>query len=250
MILSDRISVILIETHTPGNIGSTARAMHNMGLRRLKLVNPTGRLSTESQKMAGKSYDLVMGASIYDDFDSAVADENLLVGTTSSRDRKSRQRLYTPREIAPLVLEHSQTQNVALVFGPERRGLSEEQLTRCQYHVTIPSDPDQPVLNLAQAVLILAYEIYSLQAPELNPSPELASHKEREQMFLQMEEVLIEIGFLSSGNPDHIMRSIRRFLSKSDLTPRDVQILRGIMSQMKWYVEEGRHLPPESIRKP
>jgi tRNA/rRNA methyltransferase len=246
---SENISVVLVGTRKGGNIGAVARAMKNMGLERLKLVGPRELITEECQMMAGKAIHLVNSADVYSSLDDAVTRDQLIVGTTSLRKREKSQRIYTPREIAPLIRENAVTQRVALVFGPERRGLSDNQLARCQYLVSIPSNPEHSVLNLAQAVLVLTYEIFINTQVEGEGALDLASDQEREQMFRSMEEVLVKIGFLSSQNPEHIMRSIRRFLGRADLTPRDVKILRGIMSQVQWYEEEGHKLG-EKIRKP
>lgn len=224
--------------------------MKNMGLSRLKLVNPRNLYSGECRKMAVSAYDLVEAAEVFDSFEDAVEDEQILIGTSSIRGRKSRTRLHAAREIAPRIHEYAQTQRVCLVFGSERRGLREEHLALCQYTVSIPADPEFPTLNLAQSVLILAYELFTCTDFELNPDLELASQGQREAMFSHMEETLTNVGFLSQSNPGHIMRSIRRFLGKADLTDRDISILRGIMSQMDWYVREGRQRDPERVRKP
>lgn len=245
----DNISVVLVETLQGGNIGAVARAMKNMGLHRLKLVDPRERVTEECRMMAGRAIDLVTSAGVYATLDEAVCQDHLIVGTTSLRKRERSQHIYTPRRIAPLIWERINEQKVALVFGPERRGLSDNQLARCQYLVSIPSNPDCPVLNLAQAVIVLTYEIFIGTQVEVEDTIELASDQEREQMFQSMEQVLVEIGFLSSDNPDHIMRSIRRFLGRADLTPRDIRILRGIMSQMQWYAQQGHKLPGEKVRK-
>lgn len=245
----DHISVVLVDTVQPGNIGSAARAMANMGLSRLKLVNPRGVLSSECLKMAGKAVEIVTEAKVFSSLEEALDDENVVIGTTSSRDRAARQRLYSPREIAPLVLEYGTSQQVALVFGSEKRGLTDDHLARCQYLVTIPAHPVQPVLNLAQAVMVLAYEIYSCREPDVIPTVALASQQSREEMFAQLERTLLRIGFLSASNPGHIMNSIRRFLGKADLTPRDLQIVRGILSQIEWFAAEGHKLPPDKVRK-
>jgi tRNA/rRNA methyltransferase len=246
----DRISVVLVETLQPGNIGSAARAMSNMGLSRLKLVNPRGVFSSDCLMMAGKAAEIVTGAHIYTTLQEALAEEAVAFATTSSRDRLARQAIYTPREAAPLIRDYSAAHEVALVFGSEKRGLSEENLALCQYVVTIPAHPGYPVLNLAQAVMILAYEVYVAGDVNLNPPLDLATHEAREEMFRQMERTLLDIGFLNETNPGHIMRSIRRFLGRADLTPRDIQILRGILSQMDWYAAQGRKLPPDKVRKP
>ena len=247
---SQNISVVLVGTHKGGNIGAVARAMKNMGLERLKLVGPWEQVTEECRMMAGKAIHLVNSADVYSTLDDAVSRDHLIVGTTSLRKRERSQRMYTPREIAPLIREHAGFQRVALVFGPERSGLSDNQLARCQYLVSIPSNPEHPVLNLAQAVMVLTYEIFISIQVEGDGTLDLASDEEREQMFRSMKEVLVKIGFLSSQNSGHIMRAIRRFLGRADLTPRDVKILRGIMSQVKWYEEEGHKVLGDRGKKP
>lgn len=231
------LSVVLVQPLKAGNIGSAARAMKNMGLRKLKLVNPRSRFNNmECLKMAGKASDLIAEAQIFPTFEEAVADENVLVGTTSARDRKPRQRFYTPRQIAPIVCEYTLNQRLALVFGPEDQGLTDAQLAQCQYLVFVPANTDYPVLNVAQSVMILAYEIFNVEDVNLNEHLELVPSERREAMFEHMRKVLLEIGFLHKENPEAIMRSIRRFLGRADLTARDVQIIRGIMSHVEWYV--------------
>lgn len=246
----ENISVVLVETHEPGNLGSVARAMANMGLSRLKLVNPCNRTARQCRMMAVSAFDLIENASVFPSLVEAIADEQVVVGTTSSRGRSQKVRLYPPREVAPIVWEFAESQKVALVFGPERRGLSEDDLALCQYLVTIPASEDLPTLNLAQAVLILAYEIWTFKPVNLQFRLPLAEESVKEQMFQHMEEVLIQIGFLSQDNPGHIMRSIRRLLSRAELTDRDVKIMRGIMSQMEWFAREGKKLTPEQVQKP
>ncbi len=210
-----------------------------MGLQRLKLVSPMESINEQCRRMAGKAFELVHSAHIYSSLDEALTEENVVVGTTSAREREAKQRIHTPREIAALLRKYGESQRVALVFGSERSGLTDPQLARCQYLVSIPSNLDHPVLNLSQAVLVLAYEILTAGSTSSNGNLQVASDVEREQMFSDMQKVLLDIGFLNPHNPSHIMHSIRRFLGRADLTPRDVQILRGIMTQMKWYVSQS-----------
>ena len=241
--------MVLVETLQGGNIGATARALKNMGLKRLKLVRPRGHLNQECVKMAGKASDLLTAAQVHPSFDEAVAGESLLVGTTSARDRKPNQRLYTPKEIAPIVCDCARSEHVALVFGPENSGLTDSQLAQCQYLVSVPAYWEHPVLNVAQSAMILAYEVFNIENSQSNKHLPLASHRQREGMFDHVQRVLLHIGFLNGKNPHTIMRAIRRFLGRADLTPRDVQIMRGIMSHMEWYAQEGHKLPPEEVRK-
>lgn len=246
----DHITIVLVATRSAGNIGSTARAMQNMGLRNLKLVKPREHLTPDAFKMATRAVHLVEQAQVYETFDQAVAEERILVGTTSARERITHHRFYTPKQIAPLIREYGETQRVALIFGPENRGLTDAQLARCQYLVVVPSHGESPVLNLAQTVLLMAYEIYTLDPVERTSTPALVSQDQREEMFEHIERVLIRIGFLSSSSPEPIMKSIRRFMGKAELTARDVKIVRGIMSQMEWYSQAGHKLSAKRIQKP
>ena len=249
-VLARRLSVVLVRTRNPGNIGSAARAMVNMGLCRLTLVRPASEWEGEAVMMASGALDRMDPIRLHDSFDEAVAGAQVLVGTTSGRERRTHQPVYTPRQIAPLLKRHARTQEVALLFGPENRGLTDRQLSRCRYLVTVPSNDAFPVLNLAQAVMVLAYEINTCEEAEREVQPDLVTHDERERLFRHMERVLIRIGFLSSSNPDHIMKAVRRFLGRADLSERDVRILRGIFSQVDWYVRRGRRLQPDQVRKP
>jgi TrmH family RNA methyltransferase len=224
--------------------------MMNMGILRLKLVDPQFSVDSQCRKMALGAVSLVEGAEVFTTLEAALKDEHISVGTSSIRGRRQRTQLYTPRDLAPTLWKYLRDHRVCFVFGSERDGLSEEQLALCQYVVSVPTNPEFPTLNLAQAVMIMAYETRCCQEKDPAEKMALAPSAQREQMFDHVEEVLIEIGFLSRSNPGHIMRSIRRFLGAADLTDRDVQILRGIMSQMKWYVEEGRFLDSERVKKP
>ena len=246
----DHITIILVETRSGGNIGSTARAMQNMGLSRLKLVRPREHLTPDAFKMATRAVHLVEQAKVYETFDQAVAEEQLLVGTTSARERSTYQSFYSPKQIAPIVREYAETQKVALIFGPENRGLSDAQLARCQHLVVVPSHGENPVLNVAQTVLLMAYEVYAQNPVKRTSPPVLVSQGQRDEMFKHIEQVLIQIGFLSFSSPGPIMKSIRRFLSKAELSARDVKIVRGIMSQVEWYSQQGHKLSPKRIQKP
>jgi tRNA/rRNA methyltransferase len=233
----------------PGNIGATARAMKNMGLRRLKLVQPTDPFAKPSRMMAVTAFDVVEDARVFESMEEAVADEQIVVGTTSARGRRLRTRVESLRDAAPRLRSAAASRRICLVFGPERGGLTEPELARCQYLLTIPGAEALPTLNLAQAVLLVAYEIHNADAPAPAPDVRLADQRSLDEMFAHVERTLTAIGFLSRSNPGHIMRSIRRFLARAELTPRDVRIIRGIMGRMEWYVEGGHRLDPDRVRK-
>lgn len=236
--LLDAFSVILVRTRKGGNIGSVARAMRNMGLSRLKLVAPEEVLTDECRWMAGRAVTLVEQARIYDDWEAAIADEQVLVGTTSHRARRQPRPLEAPRALAPRLAAMAGQNRIALVFGSERQGLSDDLLARCDVLASIPVNPDHPTLNLAQAVLVMAYEVFLAAgggAPEV--LPERATHAEREGLYAHLERVLHTIGFFGTQNPVHLMKDFRRIFATAALTPRDVRILRGVLSRMDWYVQ-------------
>jgi tRNA/rRNA methyltransferase len=251
----DNINIVLVGTLYSGNIGSAARAMMNMGITDLRLVNPEEVQTEECRNMAVNAWSLVEKASVFSSLGQAVSGSALVIGTTCQRGRRQKVREYSPREIASLVKSVSADSLVSVVFGPERGGLTEEELAQCQYLVNIPVSHALPTLNLAQAVLIICYELFTClepKEPEDSPLPDFdyPTQEEREQMFQHMEKTLVDIGFLSSGNPSHIMLSMKRLLGRELLSRRDIKIVRGMMSRMDWYVEQGRELPPEKIRRP
>ena len=162
---------------------------------------------------------------------------SLTVGTTR-RKGKRRQRALTPREIAPEVLRVAREYRVALIFGPEDRGLSNEELDLCQEIVTIPAHPRYGSLNLAQAVMILLYELFLAAHPTHRESRKLATSEELEGMYRHMEEVLLRIGFLHPNNPKRMMTALRRLFGRARLDSREVRIIRGIMRQVNWVAEQ------------
>ncbi len=251
----ENLSIVLVGTLYGGNIGSAARAMMNMGIRDLRLVRPVEILTEECRNMAVNAWSLVESSRIYSSLGEAVSDASLVIGTTCQRGRRQKVREYSPREIAPLVKKNAYSSRVSIVFGPERGGLTEEELAECQYLVNIPASPDLPTLNLAQAVLIICYELFTCMEEvedrgDIPPDFEYPTQEERAQMFAHIEKTLLSIGFLSTGNPAHIMLSLKRLLGGELLSRRDIKIIRGMMSRMDWFVEQGINLPPERIKRP
>ena len=246
----DNLSVVLVGTRHPGNIGSTARAMKNMEIRQLVLVDPQTSINEETRRLAGKAFDILERVQIFKTLDEAVQPMNLLVAATSARARSLNQVLLSPREAATEIRHRLKDSRIALIFGSERSGLSDDLLARCQLLISIPTGSSHPVLNLSQAVLLCCYEIFSSQTPILPAAPKSVSQGEREELYQQIQEVLIRIGFLSLSNPKPIMNTIRSFWGGSTMTARELRILRGIMSHIDWYVREGYLLGPEAVRKP
>jgi len=234
----ENIAVILVQAQIPENIGSAARAMNNMGIRRLILVNPQNCDLSRVLKMAtGPSIDIVEDMEYYDDLRTALGPFQYVVGTTA-RIGSQRPALTRPRHLARDLVSLSQNNRVALLFGPEDRGLSNEHLKYCHTIATIPTSQFSSI-NLAQSVMIFCYEIL-IAGRDNNPEalPRLANKFELEGMYDHLKEVLMKIGFIHPQNPEHWMLNIRRFLSRMSLRAREVRIIRGICRQMDWYTTQ------------
>jgi tRNA/rRNA methyltransferase len=236
----DNIRVVLVEPQHAGNIGAVARAMKNMALNRLVLVNPVDHLVLEARMMAMHALDILQQAQVVHTLRQGIADLGYVVGTTR-RLGKSRQAQHTSRSIAPLLLELAASNPVGLVFGREDSGLSNDELARCHELVTIPAHPTFGSLNLAQAVLLVCYELYvSATAQPLVSPPRLATTAEVERLYGRMQEVLRRIGFLHGSNPDRMMGYFRRFFARFGLKSRDVKVFLGVFRQIEWYI--NRHV--------
>ncbi len=237
---SSTISIVLVEPQSPGNVGMVCRAMKNMGLRQLRLVNPCPITHPEALKFAVSARDLLEGAAIYPTLAEALADTPLSVATTR-RHGKYRQEICSPREIVNRLRSDAGANRAALVFGREDSGLTTEEVALCRWQATISTSDEYGSLNLAQAVLIFCYELFG----GMNGDSEgevggrvLAGGESLESMFGQMERILLKIGFLNPENPAHLMRSLRRIFARAELDEREVAIVRGMMSQIDWAARE------------
>lgn len=247
----DKIRVVLVRPKGSGNIGSVARAMKNTGLCDLALVGGGRTRSFMARAMAVHAEDVLERARRFDTIREAVADCGLVVGTTC-RKGLYRDHVRPPREAArDLVasVRGADAKPAALVFGPEDNGLSNLDLRHCQRLVTIPSHPQQPSLNLAQAVMVCLYEIY-VAALDPGPSDPLdrAPAEAVEALFDRMRKTLLEVGFLDPQNPEHILLALRRILGRAGLEERDVKILSGLFRQVEWYARDGRKAAEEKRR--
>ncbi len=238
------IGIILAEPQIPENIGATARAMNNMGLHRLILVNPKNLDRSRVLKTAtGPSQAIVESMKVFDDLKSALGPFNFIAGLTA-RIGSLRPAITRPRLLAGDLISLTQNNLAGLLFGPEDRGLSNEQLQYCHTIVNIPTAGFSS-LNLAQAVMVICYEIYlvSKEAP-VKPVPRLADSFELEGMYGHLRRTLMKIGFLNPQNPEHWMLNIRRYLSRLPLRAREVRIIRGVCRQIDWYADHIRGKGP------
>ena len=231
-----RIAIVLVETSSPGNLGSVARVMKNMGLGRLVLVDCRADLTEEARQRARGAGDLLEKAVRTSGLGSALKSFHLSVAT-GSRPARWFDRSLQPREMAAELRGLAADQQVAIVFGPERTGLTNEHLQYCDWQVRIPTDPAFPSLNLAHAVAILAYELSQglSEPPSSEAARRLAELGQIEAFSQDLEGCLSEIQFLKKQNPQEIMMTLRQMLARASLDDRDIRILRGILRQWKWY---------------
>ena len=229
------VSIVLYRPKYAGNVGSVARVAKNMGISHIIVVGGADLDRAEMERRSTHlALDVLDQIEYYDDIGEALAGFQYIVGTTA-RMGKARGPFNTPRKIAENIVSISRKNKVALLFGPEDRGLTNDELRYCQATVTIPSSRDFKSLNLSHAVMILCYEVYtaSLPAAEEIP-PKWASSSEVEGMYGQIKTVLSDIGFLNPENPDYWMMHLRRFFARSGLLAREVKIIRGICRQLEW----------------
>jgi tRNA/rRNA methyltransferase len=233
----DHITIVLHRPRLPENIGAAARAACNMGIARLVLVDPEDCDLTRILKMATHvAADLVECMEVYPDLATALLPFAYVVGTTA-RTGGQRQQVQTPREIAVELISICANNQVALLFGPEDRGLSNTELRWCHALVTIPTAGFSS-LNLAQAVMILSYELVMAgYKPPERFVPRLANRRELEAMYEHLKETLIKINFINPENPDYWMQNIRRYFSRVGLQAREVKVIRGICRQIDWYTQ-------------
>jgi len=237
--LLENLRIILVEPAGPLNIGSVARVMKNMGLKQLWLVKPhCNHLGEEARQMAVHGDDVLNNAQIVDSLVEALTGCNRAIATTG-RSRTASITLESPRVALPWLL--NENLNSALIFGPEDRGLSNQELKYAQRCIGIPSNPEYPSLNLAQAVAICAYELYQL-AKENPPNQEettenLASLDLLEGYYQQLETLLLKIGYLYPHTATARMEKLRRLYHKAQLTQEEVTSLRGILSQVDWSLQ-------------
>jgi len=230
------IRIVLVGISHPGNIGSAARAMKTMGLDQLRLVAPERFPASEATVMAAGADDVLANARIFQDVRSAVADCGLVVGTTS-RARHLPWRVVEPREAAREIAAASTSSDVAILFGAERTGLSNEDLEQCQVLLSIPTGSAYASLNVAMAVQVVAYEVLLAlregATAGAEPGIPLASAVDMERFYKHLEQVLDEIDFRDRTGDGHLMARLRRLFNRTVLDHNEVNILRGILTSVQ-----------------
>ena len=230
------IRVVLLNTSHPGNIGAAARAMKTMGLTRLYLLNPKHFPAAEATARASGADDVLASATVCTDLGAALAGSKLVIGA-SARCRSIPCPVIEPAVCAERLFTESERGEVAILFGCERSGLSNDEIDRCQSLVQIPSNPDYGSLNLAAAVQIICYEVLvAHRAHEKSGADagiadyEPAAADEMERFYEHLERVLVQTGFLNPDNPRMLMRRLRRLYNRARPDENEINILRGILS--------------------
>jgi len=259
-----RIRIVLVQTTHPGNIGAAARAMKNMGLTQLVLVNPRDFPSGVALGRAASALDILDNAQVVDSLDTAIADCGLVIGT-SARSRSIPWPMVDPEDCAEKLVVASNQNDVALVFGREDRGLSNDEPQLCHFHVQIPANEEYPSLNIAAAVMLLCYEIRKavLRAPgedkaentdslkqaagktqgiddpiyEIWDQP-LATVADLEGYLKQLEKVLVRLEFHDPENPRQLMSRLRRLYSRIRPDTMEINILRGVLASTEYQLDK------------
>lgn len=235
--LLNSVKVVLVGTTHPGNIGAAARAIKNMGIFNLALVKPKEFPSDIAIYRSKAAKDILENAEIYESLEDAIAGCELVVGT-SARARSVPWPVFNPRDAAVEMHKISKQGNVAIVFGREDRGLTNDELGLCNFHVHIPSDPKYSSLNLSQAVQILAYEIrlaYSRDEviSEVKWDVDLANNEQTERLIDHMEELMQDVEFYDVENPRKLLLRVRRFFKRSEIDVMEANIFRGLFSAIQ-----------------
>ena len=234
--LLNSIKVVLVGTTHPGNIGATARAMKNMGIVNLALVAPKEFPSDVATYRSKAAKDVLENAKVFDTLKTAVSDCELVIGT-SARERKVPWPILNPKDASQEVSRGVLNNKVAIVFGREDRGLTNDELGLCNLHVHIPTDPAYSSLNLSQAVQIMVYEMRSSilenQENEEYWDVEFADNDQTERLINHMDELMQEVDFYEIDNPRKLLLRVRRFFKRSRIDVMEVNIFRGLFAAIQ-----------------
>lgn len=238
----NNVKIVLVETSHTGNMGSAARAMKTMGLTNLCLVNPIIKPDSQSISLAAGASDIIKQAQIFSSLEQAVADCSLVIGT-SARPRSLQWPNLTPKECGDkIIAEASHHAQVALVFGRERVGLTNDELQKCHFHVGIPANSDYSSLNLAMSVQVLCYEIRMSMLSTQDSLSHLADQnindtqypkdEDIERFYQHLEQTLLQTGFINPNHPGQIMGRLRRLFTRARIEQQELNILRGILTSI------------------
>ncbi len=231
----NNIVIVLVEPQEAGNIGSCCRAMKNMGIKNLRLVNPIPILVRDTFRLCHNSEDIIFASEVYDNLKDAIADIGYVVAT-SRRKGKNRKPIFWISEILPKITKYSQNNKIALVFGRESKGLSNDELSLCNITVSLPSHRGFPTLNLAQSVLLVCYELFLSKYSQPPTSLNLAPQEELWDMYSHIKRTLTLLGYKNIGSrklKNTILQALKRVFGRTKLENRDTRMIRGLCTQVE-----------------
>ncbi len=238
--MTDDIRIILVNPSHPGNIGASARAMKTMGLKKLYLVNPKSFPNVSATAMAAGADDILAEATVTATLTEALIGSKIVFGT-SARFRTLSLSTYNPKQAAQIIVNETKNNVIAILFGRENNGLTNEELAMCNHHIHIPTNPNFSSLNIAQAVQLIAYEIRSSEKLDniTTPAKEgLATIEEMQNFYQHLQQALVAIKFLNSNNQQRIMAKLKRLFNRVQLEETEAGILRGILTTIKNYEKQ------------
>jgi len=224
---------MLVEPKEPGNIGASARAMKNMGFRNLELVKPADHLAEEARQMACQGTDVLENARVYANLGAALRDKQFIIGTTR-RAGRTRGAIVPIKESVKKIIAAAGKNKLAIIFGRERNGLTNHEVAQCGFLITIPSDPSSPSLNLAQSVLLVAYELS--QKTYKTAFPEFVTHEALEDLHRHIQAALKLLEYAPRGDSDlehTIMRNLKHLIGRAGLTEWEVKMIHGLCTQVE-----------------
>jgi TrmH family RNA methyltransferase len=244
---SNNIFFILVEPQTPGNIGASARALKTMGFKNLLLINPCKFDIDETRWMAHASEDILEKAEVYSTLSNALSDKHFVAAATQ-RERSSHLPYFDPRQLAEKIIPISIDHKIAIVFGRETSGLSNEELALCHAVTTIPAHTKHPSLNLAQAVMLYCYEFFQAAYADLKKyNWKLANHDELQTLYNHMRTSLSRVGFKPIDNWENFTLRFSRLLGRANTEKRDVRVWHKIFKSFDQYIDHlEKKIPKKS----
>lgn len=230
--------MVLVATSHPGNIGAAARAMKTMGQQRLVLVTPKIFPSAECTARATGADDILYRAEVHESLPAAIKDCNMVYATTA-RERSIEWPVLSPAEAAREIIHAPKDSTIAILFGRENSGLSNEELDLCHRAIRIPANPDYSSLNLAAAVQIIAYELLVQATSAAAPDSEhesgtpLATHEAMEMFYDHLRQTMTDVGFYDPEKPRRLMRRLKRLFNRAQLDDNELNILRGFLAAVQ-----------------
>jgi tRNA/rRNA methyltransferase len=241
-----QVDIVLKSTLYSGNIGFIARSSKNFDIGKIKLVNPWCSIDKESLKFASNARDMLSEIEIYNTLEDALKEYHLVFGTTARLGGARKQKIFDPQEAAQKAVDeigNVKDAKVAILFGPEDKGLNNKAIALCQHLINIPTSERHTSLNLSHAVSVLAYEFFKVDHTIKSPKNEEdipATFEFTEQFYTQLHDMLDRFGYFRTDNHAHVMTAFRKLGTKASLTHNDITIMRGVLRKLSWFMDNSK----------